>query len=107
MSAYGVHYYGSKQSFISTIWRKSRLVPCSIPSKKLSTLSMSCPTKMPTNPLTLLLNAPIIWPTKLSNPFVDYCSVNNETTPFWKDEITAQGDIDRCESKLITIFLMG
>lgn len=61
----------------------------------------------PASPLILLLIAAMIWPKNPSIPLVDYCSVNSDTTPFWNDDISAQGDMDRWESKFITIFLIG
>ena len=81
--------------------------PCYIPSKKLSTRYISCPTKMPTSPFTLLLKAAIICPKNPYIPFVDYCYVSSETTPFWNEEISAQGEIDKWESNVNAIFFIG
>lgn len=33
--------------------------------------------------------------------------MSKETTPFWKEEINAHGDIDKCERSVIAIFFIG
>lgn len=62
---------------------------------------------MPTKPLILLLKAAKIWPKNPYIPFVDSCSVKREMTPFWKEDINAQGDIDKWDSKVMAIFFIG
>lgn len=62
---------------------------------------------MPTMPLILLLQPPTNCWNNPSNPLEAYCSVISRESPLPKEEIKAQGEMERCERMLMATVLIG